>query len=254
MKRILIIGDSWAIVPCNLWAHQDRAKHQDYIRKSVDILDWLDFRLLSLGHSVSNMSYGGNINSEQIQVARTFLDSAKKHNFNIDVVIWFHTELMRGDFHMYQKAYENNEQLQLLKNQGWNALLDKLSTDLYTDVKNLHLEHPNTKWVIIGGHAPIRENTSHLLSWADLLIKDLRKEILNTDIPECHSLSFRSQDWEYLREHVDLSVELILDELNNKQFIYDICKDQSKFYDEIHPSPKSNYALSQQIIDFFQLA
>jgi hypothetical protein len=252
MKRILIIGDSWAIIPCNIYTPQS-LWHKWHLEnyKDSSVLDWLDFKLLERGHSVSNRSYGGNQNWFQLGIAETFLDASIKNNFEIDIIIWFHTELLR-DAHLNPELNRNKD-LETIRTSGLQGLIDKIGLDTYTYATELYNKSPKTKWAIIGGHAPVIKKHKHLLSWADFMIEDWRSELLNTTIPECHTLSFFQKDWDSLREHCNLDLDVILQELQNKQLIRDICNDKEIFYDGVHPSPKSNLLLTEKLIKHFDL-
>ncbi len=255
MKRILIIGDSWAIIPCNIYAPQSLWArdnlHWKYDTKNNEVLDWLDFRLLSRGHSVSNRSYGGNANWFQLGIAETYLNSSVKNNFHIDLVIWFHTELLR-DMEM-NFSISNNKHTNVIKKSGLEGITDYIATETYNYAKSLHELSPLTKWAIIGGHAPIHKQNKDILSFADFVIDDYRSEITGTDAPECHTLSFSEKNWQDLRDYCDLPLEIILEELDKKKSIEDMCSDLSKFYDGVHPSPDMNKLLSDRIIKHFDL-
>lgn len=252
MKRILIIGDSWAIIPCNIYTPQSLwEKWHLENKKDKGVLDWLDFKLLQRGHSVSNRSYGGNQNWFQLGIAETFLDASIKNNFHIDIIIWFHTELLR-DAHINPNL-SNNKDLDTIKNHGLETLIDDIAIKTYNYATELYNKSPTTQWAIIGGHAPVSKKHKHLLSWADFILEDWRAQILNREIPECHTLSFQEKDWDSLRENCDLDLQVILQELQNKQLIMEICNDKELFYDGVHPSPKSNLLLTEQLIKHFDL-
>lgn len=255
MKRILIVGDSWAIIPCNiyspqsLWARDNL--HWKYDTKSPDVLDWLDFQLLSRGHSVSNRSYGGNANWFQLGIAETYLNSSVKNNFHIDLVIWFHTELLR-DMEM-NFTMNNNQHMKIAKEEGLNGITDYIAIETYNYARSLYEVSPSTKWAIIGGHAPIHAKYKDILSFADLIIDDYRSMITGTTIPECHTLSLSEKNWQDLRDHCEVPLEIILEELDKKKAIQEACSDLSKFYDGVHPSPHMNKLLSEKIIKHFDL-
>jgi hypothetical protein len=252
MKRILIIGDSWAIIPCNIYTPQSLwHKHHLHHGKQYAVLDWLDFKLLEKGHSVSNRSYGGNANWFQLGIAETFIDSSVKNKFHIDLIIWFHTELLRDA--NIDPNLPNNKYLNIVKEQGLEGLIDNVAIETYNYATQIHNISPSTKWAIIGGHAPVCAKHQHLLSWADMMVSDWRSDILGISIPECHTLSYREKDWDILRNNSNLDLDVVLDELNKKQFIMEACKNKDLFYDEVHPSPKSNILLAERIINTFNL-
>lgn len=249
MKNILIIGDSWAIVPCNMWSSQSLFhKHliPDY---DENVLDWLDFKLMSKGHKVTNRSFGGCQNYFQLGQADAYLNAAKKHNFHIDIIIWFHTEICR-DMHF---SKDDNKHENLILNHGLEYALDQISMETYEYATKLYNLSPTTKWAIIGGHAPLRNNTKHLLNWANFRLDDYRSYILdNISIAECQTLSLTDY-WDTMKDEYGISTEDILKEFDKREFIQNSCKDKTKFYDEVHPSCQSNQLLSNLIIEHFNL-
>lgn len=255
MKRILIVGDSWAIIPCNIWAPQclysrDNEQHR-WVSTDPNILNWLDFQLLARGHSVSNRSWGGNANWFHLGIADTFMEASVKNNFHIDIVIWFHTELLR-DMHLDYNI-SRNKHLAITKEKGLDGIIDYIAEETYSYARKIHEISPTTKWAIIGGHAAVSKKHEHMLDFADFYIRDLRKQMTGIDFPECHTLSFREHDWEQLKNNYNMPLEVILEELNKKKFTHDNCKDLELFYDEVHPSPKANMKLTEQIIKHFDL-
>jgi hypothetical protein len=251
MKKILIIGDSWGIIPSQLWQLQtihQKDDHNSHVNHSNDTLDWLDFKLLQLGHSVSNRSWGGCANWYQLTNADVFLNSAKKHNFHIDLVIWFHTEILR-DLHKHTEKH-----MHWIKEYGLEGIIDKLCFETYDYATRLHNLSPNTKWAIIGGHAPIRKNLAHMLDWADFRIDDYRSSILNNlEIPDCHTLSFTEAEWNYIKTNNLMPLDQIIKEFEKKEYIESICQNKTLFYDTVHPSPYINKSLSSSIIEYFNL-
>jgi len=251
MKNILIIGDSWAIVPCNSYASQSFF-HKTLSIRDKNILNWMDFRLLALKHNVNNRSFGGNQNWFQLGIAETHIQSSLQNNFRIDLIIWYHTELCR-DLN-FDANIINNHHIKKLKEEGLEGTLDYIAEETYNYATQLHKLSPNTKWAIIGGHAPIRPNKKHILNWANFRLDDYRSKILNrTDIPECQTLSLHTTQWDIMKDKCGVSTEVILKELDKKEIIYSACTDIEKFYDKIHPSAFSNFILTDLIIKHFEL-
>jgi hypothetical protein len=83
MANILILGDTWGITPCHIWPH------------SKEPADWFEFQFLKKGHPTFNKSWGGNQNHYQLAQAEVFLNATKDTQLEIDLIIWFHSELMR---------------------------------------------------------------------------------------------------------------------------------------------------------------
>lgn len=251
MKNILIIGDSWAIVPCNSYASQSFF-HKTLSIRDKNILNWMDFRLLALKHNVNNRSFGGNQNWFQLGIAETHIQSSLQNNFRIDLIIWYHTELCR-DLNLDTNII-NNHHIKKLKEEGLEGTLDYIAEETYNYATQLHKLSPNTKWAIIGGHAPLRPNKKHILNWANFRLDDYRSKILNrTDIPECQTLSVHTAQWDIMKDKCGVSTEVILKELDKKEIIYSACTDIEKFYDKIHPSAFSNFILTDLIIKHFEL-
>jgi len=245
MKRILIIGDSWAIIPCQLWQLQSVEQKNHYNHNfDNNVLDWLDFRLLSRGHSVSNRSFGGNSNWFQLTQADAYLNAAKKHGFKIDLVIWFHTEVFRDLL---------TKDLSWLQSLGLEKTIEKIATETYEYATKLHNDFPETEWAIIGGHAPLVKNCEHILDWAKFKLSDYRSSIVGEKVVDCHTLSFTESRWEIIKENNFLTLEEIIKELEKKQLTENMCSDVNKFYDGVHPSCSENIKLSDMIIEHFKL-
>lgn len=251
MKRILIVGDSWAIVPCNLLTLQHLHQKNDWKENTEDLFDWLDFRLLARGHSVSNRSWGGSANWFQLSQVEAFLRASKKNKFHIDIVIWFHTEVLRDRY--FNNYDPNSHHPQIIKQKGLNELIDHCAFEAYQYARKISTISPTTKWAIIGGHAPLYNKYVNILDFADFIIPDLRYVITGKKFPECHTLSFKEPDWNFLKNDCNVSIEYILDELEKAKVIHEGCKNTDLFYDEVHPSPKSNMILSNKIIEHYSL-
>ena len=245
MKNILLIGDSWAIIPCQLWQLQS-VDQKDHYNHNFDntVLDWLDFQLLKLGHSVSNRSWGGNQNWFQLTQADTFLNAAKKHNFKIDLIIWFHTEILRDLL---------TKDLHWLQSLGLQGTIEKIAFETYEYATKLHNEFPETEWAIIGGHAPVVKSLEHMLDWANFKLFEYRSFILGEKVIDCHTLSFTEERWEIIKNNNFLTTEEVLKEFEKKQIIQNMCLDVNKFYDTVHPSPNESKKLSSMIIEHFKL-
>lgn len=256
MANILIIGDSWGVIPYDdfgrLLAHfdlhpavADKIKGSDINRTSVD---WLPYQLMRRGHNVFNFSMGGQRNEYMLSQGAIFLE-ATKASHKIDLVIWFHTELCRGFEirHMRRNAPDGK----------FDTWLDWLGDLIYGFATDIHNRHPGPKWAIIGGHAPLRGTKKYLLDWADYRIDDWRSELLEQPMPECHTLSFltgeRSKDF-YDTAVGMLGKDILEREVSSAELISKLGDERRDlFYDGVHPSVQSNIKLAQRIIDHFNL-
>lgn len=225
MANILLIGDSWAITP----VHREEGS------------DWFEYQLMKRGHNVFTKCWGASANNFQLNLAEVFLE-ATQSSHKIDLVIWFHTEVLR-DWNSGRKDIS-------FVQYDYDGLLDALAIESYTRATNLKNKYPNIKWAIIGGHAALREKYKHLLDWADYRIDNWRQEIIGTFMPECHSTTFL---W-MLEQYVEvLGADVVERELANRETIIAACQDRTKFYDGIHPHIGPITDLANKIITKFSL-
>lgn len=254
MKRILIIGDSWGIEPTTIYKnpHLD-SKHLP--KKDTSIFDWLDYKLMSLGHGVNNRSFGGCNNYALLTLVETTLDAAKHQNFNIDLVVWFHGELCKEIWWSKQNFENPNYYLKIIKNNGLETGLDELAKSTYSYAREIAEAHPNTKWAIIGAGAAIRNSQVRLLDFADFIIENLRNEITGIVTPECHTY-YCIKDNNIIDELVERQIFTEQEkEIENKKWseIDQLQSNTKFFYNTKHPSPLAYKNLTNILINHFEL-
>ncbi len=228
----MILGDTWGIVPCHTY--------------SVDkgITEWFEYQFLKKGHATFNKSLGGNQNHYQLVQAEVFMEAMKGSQFELDLIIWFHTEVVRDLIPPEVKLFETMD---------YDSVIDITAERMYRDVTRLKEKFPNTKWAILGGHAPLRASKKHLLDWAEFRIDNLRAKIAGVDIPESQAFEFLERGKGSLWDWPAISDEIIQRELAIKEQIIAATKDPFKFYNGKHPAVIPLKALAHEIMEHFNL-
>jgi len=233
MANILILGDTWGTVPCHLWPRGEK-----------EVAEWFEYQFLKRGHPTFNKSWGGNQNNYQFHQAETFLYATKDTTMAPDIIIWFHTELVRD--------LTPNE-TQMFEELGYDAVIDITADRMYNWATKIKNDYPNIKWAIMGGHAPLYEPKKYLLDWADFRIDNLRAKILGQDIPASQAFEFLEKGKGSLWDWPGISEDVIQRELAIKEQIIELTKDVSKFYNQKHPGVGPFKSLAQEIIEHFNL-
>jgi hypothetical protein len=228
-KNICIIGDSWAHTPVELFTDQDHS-----------LLDWPEFSLRARGHQVWNRGWRASGIHYQWHAARAMIEHGKRYpDLNIDVIIWFHTEILKerdwvGD--LKRKRFPS-----------YDRLIENYIMQSYERMQEIHRDNPQITWAIIGGHCAISEQYGDMLNWADYKKDNWRAEITGKPLPECHSLEFLPQ----LREAFDLDLidlDTLERELTRREQIQEACRDRTKFWDGVHPSAEPYRQLTAELI------
>jgi hypothetical protein len=238
MANILILGDTWGITPCHIWAPN-----------SQDPKDWFEFQFLKRGHPTFNKSWGGNQNHYQLAQAEVFLNATKDTSMEIDLIVWFHSELMRD----LGESASLEEQNGMFEEFGFDQTMDIIAERIYGRVTRLKQEFPKTKWSIIGGHAPIRANRSHLLDWVEFRIDNWRQEISGKECPESHAFEFLERGKGSLYDYPAIGEDIIQRELLIKEKILEATMDTNLFYNKKHPAKEPLTQLANRIIDHFKI-
>lgn len=229
MANILMIGDSWGLSP--YWSPMNPIQNEPYT----------EHRLFELGHMVWNKSEGGGQNIRILQDCDFYLRNVY-HHVKFDLIIWFHTEMVR-DIH----SYNNDKKFKGISLDSIEGQLEYVKNITYELATNIKQDFPEIKWAIIGGHAPIM--TPEQLSWADFLIEDWRSEIVGKKLPACQTLS--GLDW--LQQNIDtFGPNAVQQELDNYETIVRECStDVNKFYDGVHPTGLYHRQLADRIHNYF---
>lgn len=232
MKNILILGDTWGITPCHTWS-DDKT-----------ISEWFEFQFMKKGHAVSNRSWGGNSNNYQLTQAEVYLDATKNTEREIDLIIWFHSELMRD------LTPPIVQQMQTI---GYDAAMELTAELIYGQVSDMKVRYPNTKWAIMGGHAPLLSSKKHLLDWAEFRIDNLRATIAGCDIPESQAFEFLDKSKGSLWDFQGISEDIIQRELAIAEIIKVSTQDKNKFYNQKHPALGPMKSLATEIMNHFKI-
>lgn len=237
MANILILGDTWGITPCHEWPLNPL------------LVDWFEFQFLKRGHPTFNKSWGGNQNHYQLKQAEVFLEATHNTPTEIDLVIWFHTELVR-DFHC--TPYEpTNEQI---KNIGFDEFLNVAAEKTYSTVTDLKNKFPRTKWAIIGGHAPLHPPRKHLLDWAEFRIDNWRSEISGKICPDSQCFEWLDPSKGSLFDYQAIGEEIINRERAIREILLKVTEDTELFYNGKNPSQKVYEDLAKKILNHFNLS
>lgn len=232
MANILILGDTWGIVPCHIWSND----------KSIS--NWFEYQFLKKGHATFNKSWGGNQNNYQLMQAEVFMHAVKGTPMELDLVIWFHTEIVRDLI---------PDDVRMLRTVDYDKVIDISAERLYNTATRLKELSPKTKWAIMGGHAPLRPNAKHLLDWADFRIDDLRSRIAGVELPESQAFEFLERGKGSLWDFEGISEEIIQRELDIKEQLINATQDREKFYNQKHPALGPLVELSKEIMEHFKL-
>lgn len=246
MKTILIIGDSWGV------PNYEGSEH------GADPSEHTEYRLRELGYTVYNCAMNGGSNGRSIQLARKFLsgeptvlepiclvnkfypDGIKKtvnKNDKIDVIVWFHTEFMRGD---YNFDFVN---ISIEQNIIHGAQYD------YTIARNFVNEHPYAKLVVIGGQSPVITDILYQYLTPDLVIQDWRSELLNMPLPIIHTIT-KPELW-VEPNRVD-TLDYKLKVLEDHKIILDAMQRSDLFPDNCHPGGNAHEQLTKRLHKQFQ--
>jgi hypothetical protein len=233
MANILLLGDTWAITPTHTWQHGNKMSQ-----------DWFEYQFIKKGHPCFNKGWGGNQNHSQLAQAEVFLNATKGTVCEADLVIWFHSELVRD----FGKGKEQND---IISEYGFDGALDIKAEEIYETVTRLKNEFPDTKWAIIGGHAPLRSTRKHLLDWAEFRIDNWRQEISGVECPESHAFEWLEKWKGSLWDWPAIPDDIIQRESNIRNILLEATKDVNLFYDQSHPAVGPLKDLSERILDHF---
>jgi hypothetical protein len=237
MANILILGDTWGITPCHIWP------------ESKEPLDWFEFQFLKKGHPTFNKSWGGNQNHYQLAQAEVFLNATKETPMEIDLIVWFHSELIRD----LGEGTPREKQDEMIAELGFDGTLDLIAERIYERVTRLKSEFSKTKWAIIGGHAPIRSSKSYLLDWVEFRIDNWRQEISGKECPESHAFEWLEKGKGSLYDFPSISQDIIDREIEIQKKILDATSDTNLFYNKKHPAIGPLKDLSERIMNHFKI-
>ena len=235
MANIMILGDTWGITPDHIWPQHDPRPPQ-----------WFEFELMRRGHTVFNRSWGGNQNIMQLTRADVFMHGSQGTHCHPDVIVWFQTELIR-DGHP-----DNEQEREYIRTQGFDAYIEQRADEIYGYATRIKEKFPNTRWAIVGGHAPLLASRLHLLDWADFRIVNWRQEIAGVPIPQSHAFEFL-EPWKGNLWDFGVAEDVIEREKQIAEIITAATQDREKFYNGKHPNLPAYINLADQICSALQI-
>jgi hypothetical protein len=170
------------------------------------------------------------------QVRRPWPSGVDK-DLKIDVIIWFHTEFMRGEykFDFVNTSIEQN-------------IIHGAQHD-YTIVRDFLNERPHAKLVVIGGQSPVITDILYQYLTPDLVIQDWRSELLNMPLPTVHTL-VKPELW-VEPSRVD-TMDYKLKVLEDHKIILDAMQNSDLFPDNCHPGGNAHEQLTTRLHKQFQ--
>ena len=232
MANIMILGDTWGTVPCHVF------------NQLPGVTDWFEYQFLRRGHPTFNKSLGGNQNHYQLLQAEVLLTALKDSPIHIDLIVWFHTEIVRDLIPEDTRRFGKDD---------FDIVIDDAAERMYNLATRVRNISPDTKWAIIGGHAPLRPNKKHLLDWADFRIDNFRSHILGVDVPESQAFEFLEKWKGSLWDWPGIPQEIIDRELAIKEQIIQLTSDTSKFWNGKHGGLEPMKQLANDIMTKFNL-
>lgn len=236
--NILIIGDSWS-------------KPDGYTEPQIppDFAETylpLEYYLISKGHTVYNRGEGGRGNMNSLRLGTYFVKMAKHLNLNLDLIIYFNSDLSRDRSTVYSNNWDPLTGRSVHKD--YPSTLKAVSDEIYESHKR-HLDYLRSlytgKWAVIGGCAPLYRPKD--FSFADLVIEDWRSEILDHQTQSSQWLfdyPFLSQ----LPKDLD-NTEKEADIIEN---LWTVTKERiDLFPDQSHPNMKLHQELGERIHKHF---
>jgi hypothetical protein len=221
MKNIAIIGDSWSI-----------GVHTGHVSGFKPF----EYTLMNKKNTVYSRGHGGSNNLYELTQFEYFLDNTKDI-FKIDLVIWFHTELMRDRSNFYADPKD------------LDVGLSNIAKETYETATAIKNKYPKMKWAIIGGHEPIVKHCE-MLDWVDFMIKDWRSELVGEKLPYTNFLGHV----DFLEKNVGVIDSIrIEEEIEYRNKIIEVCKKREDiFFDGIHPNSKAFNELALRIKKHFK--
>ena len=167
--NILIIGDSWSKPDGYTEPQIPPYVSQTYLP--------LEYYLMSKGHRVFNRGEGGRGNMNSLRLGTYFVKMAKHLNINIDLIIYFNSDLSRDRNTIYNGRWD--ELTGKTEFKDFPKTLKAISDEIYgihkQNLDALRALHTG-KWAVIGGCAPLYNMDD--FRFADFVIEDWRSEIL----------------------------------------------------------------------------
>ena len=112
---------------------------------------------------------------------------------------------------------------------------EQRADEIYGYASRIKNKFPNTRWAIVGGHAPLLASRLHLLDWADFRIVNWRQEITGVPIPQSHAFEFL-EPWKGNLWDFGVAEDVIEREKQIAEIITAATQDREKFYNGKHPN------------------
>lgn len=227
--NILIVGDSWS-------KPDGYTEPSIYPHSNQNFLP-LEYYLISQGHNVYNRGEGGRGNLNSLKIADYFLKMAPYVNINIDLVIFFNTDLSR-------------DRPTVFYNQQYPKGLDNVTKEIYNWNMNMFSkirQFYNGKWAIIGGCAPLLNPSDY--DFAEFKIVDWRSEILGHHVEGTQWL----YDYPFLSTSIDqLGLDAVEYEADKIENVWKHTQNRPDLFpDQSHPNMQLQQELGMRIHNHF---
>jgi len=188
--------------------------------------------------NIINIAVMGQSNINGLVSAHSFLMA---NDIKFDLIVWYFTSLLRDPI--------KTEPLF-----NFNDYLNLLNEETLTYVETIRKKHPNLKWAIIGGHAPIYDKKRY--AWADFLVENWREELLQ-EVGETAPIN-QSLGWHGKLERIKQDSPQCNDDIIKEIEAEDIIRKLSKKYtpdifcDDIHPNVDKCTDMCDRILKYFK--
>jgi len=219
MQKILIMGDSQA-----------------------GINGWIKKAFLDLKYDVINIHVGG---VSDLNLFRTVQRKLSEQSINqVEHIIWFQSDLGRN-YRDFKNIFDTNVPFTI--HDFYNEI-GKLVYKKFEIIRKI----AKGKTIVIGGSGSVLDNFQEY-SFAHLIIKDWKYEILKLNLPPMNGL-----DAHINVELIDNNKNLIMTEkekfeyMNFQKILTDAMKNSDIFYDNYHVNEQSYIDLSKRLDSFIK--
>lgn len=230
--NILIVGDSWSKPD----SHSEPFVNPFHIGEEKLPIEYY---LMKKGHTVFNRGEGGRGNINSLKLADYFLKVAPSLGIEIDLIIFFNTDLSRDRPVIFPgHTYPNN--------------LDGLTFQLFKEnVRRFEIirSYYKGKWCVVEGNAPLVDKS--MLPWLDLVIEDWRSEIVGYKLPTSQWL----YDYPFLETNLKVfGADAVAKEVESIEKIWDTVKGLPELFPDLsHPNLECHEKLADRILNHFNV-
>jgi len=238
--KFLIIGDSWGVGEWRL---------TNDTRGCVSIPNTgLDFYLKKFGHTVNNLSYGGEGNFGQLRYA---CHKLMTENSDYDYIIWFHTEPVRDIVQFVLNQVEaGQQQYPNIQGKSFVDAMQYVNLCNYQYAQREIFERFDIPFIVIGGVGKL-DHTIDNFAFAQIKIYSWLKELLALDSVPHNFLKYDGVDavYDYLKPN---GIEQVLTEIERGEALQDLTKDHVNFPDGMHPRRTEFEKLANRILNMLK--